>query len=162
MSDDSKLPGIERSSDEIRSDIAARRESITQTVGQLGEKIHQTFDWKEQVARHPYACVGLAAGVGFFLGGLLHRKSPKDRIVDAFVDAAEELGDSLRASARRLLIRTAAPSLFRGTIYGIASKALMQYLQNRAIHAEGNGGNPSQSDQWRDIRSSESTTPNVS
>lgn len=160
---DAKDLNSERSSDEIRNDIAARRESITQTVGQLGNRIHQSLDWKGYVARYPYAAVGLAVGAGLIVGGMLRRKSsPSERIVDALVEKAEELGDNLRDSARKLFIRTAAPNLFKGTIYGIAGKALMQYLQNRASHVESNGGNLSHDDQWREIRRTTLTPPNIS
>ena len=160
--DSKSANGLERSSNEIRNDIAARRESISQTVGQIGEKIHETLDWKGYVARYPYAAIGLAVGTGFLLSGLLRRRpSPTQRIVDALVEKAEELGDDLRDSARRMIIKTAAPSLFRGAIYGIAGKALMLYLQNRAAHVEGNGGNFSHED-LRDIRRNPSTPPGVS
>jgi len=159
--DSKSTNGSERSSDEIRNDIAARRESISHTVGQIGEKIHETLDWKGYIDRYPYAAIGLAVGTGLLLGGLLRRKrSPTERIVDALAEKAEELGESLRDSARRMIIKTAAPSLFRGTIYGIAGKALMQYLHNRAVHVEGNGGNFSHED-WREIRRSTSMPPNV-
>lgn len=160
---DSKYLGnSERSSNDIRNDIAAKRDSITQTVGQIGEKIHQTLDWKGYVARYPYAAVGLAVGTGLVIGGLLRRRtSPTQRIVDALVDKAEELGDGLRESARRLIVKTAAPHLFRGTVYGLAGKALMQYLQHRAAHAEGNGTNISGHEDWRDFQRSTSMPPNV-
>lgn len=153
----------ERSSSEIRNDIAARRESISQTVGQIGEKIHQTLDWRGYIARYPYAAVGLAVGTGLVIGGLLKRKSsPAERFMDALTERAEDLGDRLIDSARKVIVRTAAPRLFRGTIYGIAGKALMQYLQDRAAHAEGNGGNFPHSGDWRDVQRTTSTPPNVS
>lgn len=161
-SDSGEMGGFVRSANEIRDDIAARRESITQTVGQLEKRIHQTLDLRGYVARHPYKAVGLAVGTGLIIGGMLKRKSsPTERIADAIVDMAEELSDSLRGSVRKLIMRTAAPSLFRGTISGIAGRALIQYLQNRAMHA-GNGANPVHEEQWRNTRSTTSTPPNVS
>jgi ElaB/YqjD/DUF883 family membrane-anchored ribosome-binding protein len=153
MAEHDDLGAAERSSDEIRDDIAAQRESISQTVGLLGERIHETLDWKAYVARYPYVAVGVAVGAGLILSGLFKRKaSPTERIVDALIDKAEELGDDLRRSARRLIIKHAAPGLFRGTLYGLAGRALMQYLHNRAIHAEGNGANLSSETEWRDPR----------
>lgn len=161
---DSKMVGSsERSSTEIRNDIAARRESISQTVGQLGEKIHETLDWKGYVARYPYAAIGVALGAGIIVGSFLKRRaSPTERIVDALVDKVDQFGDDLRNSARKLFVKTVAPGLFRGSIYGLAGKALMQYLQNRAAHAEGNGGNLSQSGEWNDVRRTTSMPPNIS
>ncbi len=160
--DSKTLGSSERSSTEIRNDIAARRESITQTVGQLGDKIHETLDWKGYVARYPYAAIGVAVGAGIIVGGLLKRKpSPSERIVEALVDKDDQLGDDLRDSVRKLFIKTAAPSLFRGSLYGIAGRALMHYLQNRAIHAEGNGGNPSPTGEWSEIRRTTPMPPNA-
>jgi len=162
QNDSEAAGGFERSADDIRNDIAARRKSITQTVGQLGDKIHETLDWKGYVARYPYASVGVAAGAGLVIGMLLSRRpSPSERIMDALVEKAEELGDDLRNAARKLIIRTAAPSLFRGTIYGFAGKALMQYLQSRAAHAEGNGGSLRPED-WRGIQRTTPMPPDVS
>jgi ElaB/YqjD/DUF883 family membrane-anchored ribosome-binding protein len=148
----------ERSSDKIRDDIAARRESISQTVDLLGERIHDTLDWKGYVARYPYVAIGVAAGAGLILSGLFKRKAtPTERIVNALVDKIDELGDDLRTSARRLIIKHAAPDLFRGTLYGIAGRALMQYLHNRTAPVEGNGANLSAETEWRDPHRTTST-----
>ena len=151
----------ERSSTEIRNDIAARRESITQTVDQLGEKIHEAFDWRGYVRRYPYACVGMAVGTGFLVSRIFKKKaSPIDRLMEAVSDRAEQLGEDLRKSAMKLVVKTVSPGLVRGTLYGIAGKALMQYLQNRVAHAEGNGANLSPETNWRDMdRTPPSSTP---
>lgn len=138
-----------RSSADIRNDIAARRDSISQTVGRLGERIHETLDWKGYVGRYPYAAIGVALGAGLIVGSLLKRRAtPTERIMNALVDKAGELGDDLRGSAQKLIMRTAAPGLFRGAIYGIAGRALMQYLEHRAAHAEGNGASRSAEPEW--------------
>lgn len=159
---DSKVTGnFERSAEEIRHDIAAKRESITQTVGRLGNKIQDTFDWRGYVQRYPYQTLGVAVGAGLVLGMLFKRRtSPSQRIIDALVEKAEEIGDDLRDSARKVFLRTAAPGLFKGTIYGFAGKALMQYLQSRAAHAEANGGHLHPED-WREIRRTTPMPPNV-
>ena len=154
---DESTPGhsdsSERSSAKIRNDIAARRESISQTVDQLGERIHEVFDWKGYVRRYPYEAVGVAFGTGLVVATLLRRKSsPMDRVVDALVDRVEELGDGLRKSVGRVIMKTAAPGLLRGTLYGLAGKALIQYLQNRVAPAEGNGANLSPGTDWREMR----------
>ncbi len=72
-----------------------------------------------------------------------------ERIMDVLVGKAEELGEDVRKSISRVLIKTAAPGLFRGTLYGLAGKALMQYLQNRVAVAEGNGSNVSPEMDWK-------------
>ena len=161
---DSRAAGeFERTAEDIRNDIAAKRESINHTVGQLGDKIRETLDWKEYVARYPYAAVGVAVGTGLVIGMLLNRRpSPSERIMDALAEAAEEVGDDLRHSAHKLIMRAVAPSLFRGTIYGLAGKALIQYLQSRAAHAEGNGASLHPEEDWSETRRTSPASPDIS
>src|SRR5215471_16321866 len=59
------ISGGVRSAEEIRQDIAARRESITDAVDRLSDRFQQTLDWKAYVSEHPLAALGVAAGVGF-------------------------------------------------------------------------------------------------
>ena len=65
----------DRSAVAIRGDIAAKRESISETVDKLGERIQETFDWHEYVAEYPGVALGLAAGAGFLLE-ILHETGP--------------------------------------------------------------------------------------
>lgn len=161
--EDGKVSGPDRSADEIRNDIAARRESISQTVNRLGERIHETLDWKGYIARYPYASIGVAVGAGLIVGSLMRRRStPSERIVNALADKIGELGDDLRDSVRKVFLKTAAPGLFKGTFYGVAGKALMQYLQARAAHVEGNGGNFAHDSGWRETRPSPQTPSSIS
>lgn len=84
----------DRSAVAIRQDIAAKRESISETVDKLGERIHETFDWHEYVAEYPAVALGLAAGAGFLVAGIFKRKpSPQDRILDAVADLTEDMTD---------------------------------------------------------------------
>ena len=55
----------ERSAREIRQDIAAKRETISETVDKLGERIHQTLDWREYVAEYPGGRAGAGGGSWF-------------------------------------------------------------------------------------------------
>ncbi len=48
-----EIEGPERSAEEIRQDIAAKRESISETVDRLGERIQETLDWREYVVEYP-------------------------------------------------------------------------------------------------------------
>ena len=41
-----ELETSERSAETIRRDIAARRDSISGTVDRLGDRLHETFDWR--------------------------------------------------------------------------------------------------------------------
>ena len=80
--------------------------------------------------------------------------------MDAVSDRAEQLGEDLRKSATKLIMKSAAPGLVRGTLYGLAGKALMQYLQNRVVAtAEGNGANLSPETDWRDRHRTPTSTP---
>src|SRR5437870_13752884 len=84
----------ERSAVEIRQDIAAKRESISETVDKLGERIHETFDWHEYVAEYPAVAMGLAAGAGCLGAGIFKRRpSPQDRTLDAMADLREHMTD---------------------------------------------------------------------
>ena len=84
----------ERSAVAIRQDIAAKRESISETVDKLGERLHETFDWREYVAEYPAVALGLAAGVGFLVAGIFKRNpTPQERILDAVADLTEDMTD---------------------------------------------------------------------
>jgi len=84
----------DRSAVAIRQDIAAKRESISDTVDKLGERIHETFDWREYVAEYPAVALGLAAGTGFLVAGIFKRTpSPQERILDAVADLTEDMTD---------------------------------------------------------------------
>jgi ElaB/YqjD/DUF883 family membrane-anchored ribosome-binding protein len=84
----------DRSAVAIRQDIAAKRESISETVDKLGERIHETFDWHEYVAEYPAVALGLAAGAGFLVAGIFKRNpSPQERIFDAVADLTEDMTD---------------------------------------------------------------------
>src|SRR5215831_15783704 len=76
--------GVERSAEEIRQDIAARRESITDAVDRLSDRFQQTLDWKAYVSNHPMAALGVAAGLGFLAARIFKpRQSASERIKDA-------------------------------------------------------------------------------
>src|SRR6266446_4847783 len=86
----------DRSAVAIRQDIAAKRESISETVDKLGERIHETFDWHEYVAEYPAVALGLAAGAGFVVAGMFKRNpTPQQRILDAVADLTEDMTDRI-------------------------------------------------------------------
>lgn len=88
----------QRSADEIRKDIKNERETISQTVGSLGDKLQNAMDWRAYVRRAPFVSVGAAAGLGAMISVLLtKRKSPMDRIMESAVRSTK------RASSRSLL-----------------------------------------------------------
>lgn len=84
----------DRNAQAIRQDIAAKRESISDTVDKLGERIHESFDWREYVAEYPGVVLGVAAGAGFLIAGIFKRRpTPQERILDAVADLTEEMTD---------------------------------------------------------------------
>ena len=86
----------DRSAVAIRQDIAAKRDSISEAVDKLGDRIHQTFDWHEYVAEYPAVSLGLAAGVGFLIAGMFKRHpTPQERILDAVADLTENMTDRI-------------------------------------------------------------------
>ena len=87
----------ERSTEEIRQDIAAKRESLSRTVDRLDERIHQTLNWREYISDHPYAALGIAAGFGFLMWGIFRpRPTSRERIMEALAESAEGLADRFR------------------------------------------------------------------
>ena len=82
----------DRSTQAIRRDIAARRESITETVDELSDRVNAALDWRTYVAEHPFIAVGVTAGLTCTVLTLLKRsRSPQDRIMDALADGVEDL-----------------------------------------------------------------------
>jgi ElaB/YqjD/DUF883 family membrane-anchored ribosome-binding protein len=88
---------LERSAEEIRHDIAAKRESLSNMVDRLDERIHQTLDWREYIGDHPYAALGIAAGLGFLIWGIFRpHPTSGERIIEALAESAEGLTDRFR------------------------------------------------------------------
>lgn len=84
----------DRSTTAIRNDIAAKRESISDTVDKLGGRIQETLDWREYIADYPAVALGLAAGAGFLIAGIFKRNpSPQERIMDAVAELTEDMTD---------------------------------------------------------------------
>ena len=132
----SQAASPERSAADIRHDIAARRDSITETVDRLSDRVQETFDWRTYVADYPPVAIGVAAGVGVLVAGLFKpRPSPGERMMDAFADGIEDLSDRFRhqldgAGLRRRrsggLSRTV-----RAAATGALTKAATSYLHYR-------------------------------
>jgi Protein of unknown function (DUF3618) len=121
----------QRSAEEIREDIAAKRESISETVDRLGDHLHRKLDWREQVAAHPYMALGAAAAMGVLVSGAFkHRPTPRERIMDALAESIEDFTDDVRHSVTRLFLRSAGPSFLRSAIAGVLTKAVVQAFKS--------------------------------
>lgn len=100
----------ERSAYEIRRNIAAERETISDTVDKLGDRLQQTFDWREYVAEYPAVALGLAAGTGILLSAVFRREpSPQERIMDAIAELTEDLTDRISDAAGDVITRKIIP-----------------------------------------------------
>jgi len=53
------MPERERTTQDIREDIAKEKESISQTVEKIGERITAKLDWRVYVKDSPYWTLGL-------------------------------------------------------------------------------------------------------
>lgn len=131
--------GPERSAEEIRRDIASRRESISETVDQLSNRFERTFDWRTYVSEHPLAALGVAAGIGFLAAGLFrHRDSSAQRISDTLADAVEDLTGRFRHQLDFIgLSRPGLRTSIKAAAVGAAARAAAGYFRNRVVSDEG-------------------------
>jgi ElaB/YqjD/DUF883 family membrane-anchored ribosome-binding protein len=131
------ISDAERSAEEIRQDIAARRESITDTVDRLSDRFQQTFDWKAYVSDHPLAALGVAAGLGFLAARILKpRPSTGRRIKDALAYGIEDLAGRFHHQLENVAPHRSGSGLggtVKAALTGLVTKAATDYLQNRFI-----------------------------
>jgi ElaB/YqjD/DUF883 family membrane-anchored ribosome-binding protein len=115
----------ERSSQEIQADIIAKEQEISESVLELSERIQEKFDWREYVAKYPYAAVGIAAGVGVLASRLL--PSPPTALERLKGTVGEEVSSRLN----RMLTGT-GKSVVGASLWGLASTLAMGFAQ-RAV-----------------------------
>jgi ElaB/YqjD/DUF883 family membrane-anchored ribosome-binding protein len=128
-----EIEGPERSAREIRQDIAAKRESISETVDKLGERIQETLDWREYVAEYPYVALGAAAGLGFLVSAIFKpRPTPQERIVDALADLIEDGTGRLRDSLGDVVPKKMGPGkTLKAALTAALTKAALDYGKKR-------------------------------
>ena len=125
---------VERSTEDIRQDIAKGKEAISQTAEQIGERIKEKLDWPGYVKDSPYWALGAAAGLGYLASGIFRKRTtPMEQIMDSI---AEKVSDPLGG----MLDRASGPGLIKLTLLGIAAKAAAKWLKNAASKAAANGG----------------------
>jgi ElaB/YqjD/DUF883 family membrane-anchored ribosome-binding protein len=133
----SSAPGHapDRSAEEIRRDIASRRESISETVDQLSNRFEQKLDWRTYVSGYPLAALGVATGIGFLASRLFrHRRSSTHRVTDALADTVEDLTDRFRYQLDGLgLKRPGLKRAIKTAAAGAIAKAATAYLRNRLV-----------------------------
>ena len=120
---DEKEAEAERSSEDIRQDIAKEKEAISQKVDQIGERIKDKLDWREYVKDSPYLTIGVAAGLGYLASRVfIPRTTPMERIMNS-------IAGEVRGSLVGLI---AGPGLIKLTLLGIATKAAAGWIKNAA------------------------------
>ena len=120
---------IERSTEDIRQDIAREEENLSRTAQQIGDRIKDKLDWSAYVKDSPYWALGAAAGLGFLVSKMLQtRTTPMERIMSSL---AEEVRDSLGG----LHVGAAGPGLIQVTLLGIATKVAADMIKNSKLSA---------------------------
>ena len=126
----------ERSPDQILRDMAVKREAISKTVEHLGHRIDETLDWRIHVARHPYVALAAAAGVGFWMSGLLKpRSTPARRALDMVSQTLGEVAEGLRGSTNAGSVDQVAPTTMKTLLGTAAVRAGMDFLYQRVSEA---------------------------
>ena len=127
----------DRSSEEIRRSIAREKENISQTVGQIGERIKEKMDWREYVNDSPYLSLGAAAGIGYLASSIIFTKraSPLEQIMGPLVEEACESFGGLKAEAGR-------PGIIKLTLIGIVARAASGWLNDLTMTKEAGGTGP--------------------
>jgi ElaB/YqjD/DUF883 family membrane-anchored ribosome-binding protein len=123
-----------RSAEAIRQDIAAKRETISETVDKLGERIHESLDWREYIAEYPVVAIGVAAGVGFLVSGIFkHRPTPQERIMDAFAEMTEDLTDRVSGVAGDVIKKKlVSGKTVKAAVTAMVTKAALDFAKNKA------------------------------
>jgi len=131
------ISGAERSAEEIRQDIAARRESITDTVDRLSDRFQQTLDWKAYISDYPLAALGVAAGLGFLASRIFKpRPSAGKRIKDALAYGIEDLAGRFHHQLENVAPYRSGLGLSRtvkAAVTGLITRAATDYLQNKFV-----------------------------
>ena len=131
---DTRKAGVERSTEEIRQDIAKKEENISQAVEQISELIKEKLDWRGYVKDSPYWALGAAAGLGYLASEMfITRTTPMERIMGSI---AEEVRDTLGG----LRARAAGPGLIKVTLLSIATKAAVSWMKNATSTDVASGG----------------------
>jgi hypothetical protein len=131
------ISGADRSAEEIRQDIAARRESITDAVDRLSDRFQQTLDWRAHVSNYPLAALGVAAGLGFLAARIFKpRPSAGKRIRNAFAYGIEDLVGRFHHQLQNVAPYRSGPGISRtmkAAVTGLITKAATDYVQNRFV-----------------------------
>jgi hypothetical protein len=131
---DLRSVGVERTTKDIRRDIAEEIENITRTIEQIGGRINKKLDWREYLNDYPYWALGAAAGLGYLTSGLFRSGSSPGK--SAIGSADDEDHNSLGS----LLAGTAGSGLIKATLLGIATKTAVSLITKALSKGADNRG----------------------
>jgi hypothetical protein len=118
-----KEADVDRSTEDIRRDIAKEKENISQTVEQIGELVEEKLDWREYVKHSPYLTIGAAAGLGYLASRMfITRTTPMERIMGS-------IAEEVRGSLGGLRTGAAGPGLIKVTLQVLATKAAANWIK---------------------------------
>jgi hypothetical protein len=122
----------ERRAEEIRQDIAAKRESITETVERLNDKFQSTLDWRTYAGDYPLVALGLAAGLGYVVSRIFTPKpTPRQRIMEAIADSVEDFKDQFGGYLEVVPPKKSAVSTsVKAAASALLTKAATDYVKN--------------------------------
>jgi len=102
-------------------------------VDKLGDRLQQTFDWREYVAEYPVVALGLAAGTGILVSAVFARKpTPQERIMDAVAEMTEDLTDRVSGMAGDLITRKLIPGrTVKAAVTAMVAKAALDFAKRK-------------------------------
>jgi ElaB/YqjD/DUF883 family membrane-anchored ribosome-binding protein len=136
-------PEDDRSAQEIRRDIAEKRESISATVERLNDRVETALDWRTYVADYPFVALGAAGGLGFLVSRMFSKPpTTTDRIMDALMDGIDFLplkrravGGAVKAAATAMVTKAVAEYVIE-KLGGQAARTLNRSRRNEELSAE--------------------------
>lgn len=109
----------------IRHSMARIRQDLDEHVDDVVDKTKQLTDWRHYVRSYPWACVGAAVAVGFFV------VPKRTEIVSPDADQLEKLSKRNRLVVTRKPKATATNSLAASTLSlvgGVLLRTVMTYV----------------------------------
>jgi ElaB/YqjD/DUF883 family membrane-anchored ribosome-binding protein len=125
----------ERSPEDLRQEIEAKKEAIAETINRLDQHVQRAVDWRAQVGDHPYLALGLAVGVGCLFAGIFKSKpSPRERMMEALAEGVEDIADQVCNRLASEFRRPPTGSALKAAAAALVTKAATAYLRNKLSH----------------------------
>jgi hypothetical protein len=119
----------ERSTDDIRQDIAREEENLSRTAQEIGNRLKQKLDWRAYVKDSPYCALGTVAALGFLASRMMQpHRTPMERVMHSIADEVRDLLGDLNTGK-------APPGIIQATLLGIATKIATDAIKNANLTA---------------------------